>query len=255
MNQTFSFQYKINIPGIKYGFFSREGGLSKDNYSSLNCNLSSNDISSLVNKNIQLAMTHLNLKDKKLKIPSQIHSNKIQEVNDKNLSTMIQADGLITTNKSIAIGVLTADCAPIIIFDINKKFICCLHAGWRGCLLNIAQNSINYYSKYCNNLNDIYVIIGPCLAKNNFEVGLEFKKNFITKNHDYSKFFLNKNKIKDLFDMRGLINFQFREIGINNIFNINEDTYKNSKKFFSHRRAVHNNQKTTGRMLNIVSFA
>ena len=245
---------ETNYHHISYCFFTRLGGFSKNNYSSLNCNLSSGDKPQIVKKNIQFAMDLLSLKNKKLKLPKQIHSNIIEEINNKNLNKEIEADGLITNDFSIALGILTADCTPIFIFDKSKSFICCLHVGWKGCLMNIVKNSMKLISKYNQNINNIIAIIGPCLAKENFDVSLSFKDSFIKSEQNYKKFFTKKNNHKDLFDMRGLINFQFKMLGLTNIFNLNENTYLNNELFFSHRRATHEKLSETGRMINIISF-
>ena len=245
---------KANYHHISYGFFTRVGGFSKNNYSSLNCNSSSGDNPQIVKKNIEVAMDLLSLKNKKLKLPNQIHSNIIEEINNKNLNKEIKADGLITNDFSIAIGILTADCTPIFIFDKSKSFICCLHVGWKGCLMNIVKNSIKLIHKYNHNIDDIIVIIGPCLSKENFEVSLNFKEKFIKSDPYYKKFFKKNYPDKDLFDMRGLINFQYKILGITNIFNVNENTYLNNELFFSHRRATHEKLSGTGRMINIISF-
>ena len=85
-------------------------------------------------------------------------------------------------------------------------------------------------------------------------MSLNFKDKFLQTNADYKKFFTNKSQDKGLFDMRGLINFQLKILGIKNVFNLNEDTYKNDQLFFSHRRDKHNNLSETGRMINIISF-
>jgi len=245
---------KVNYPHINYGFFTRVGGFSKKNYSSLNCNLSSRDKPQIVKKNIQFAMDLLSVKKKKLKLPKQIHSNIIKEINNKNLNKEIEADGLITNDFSIALGILTADCTPIFIFDKSKSFICCLHVGWKGCLMNIVKNSMKLVYKYNKNIDNIITIIGPCLAKESFDVSINFKDSFIKSEQNYKKFFTKKNRHKDLFDMRGLINFQFKMLGLTNIFNLNENTYQNNELFFSHRRATHEKLSETGRMINIISF-
>ena len=97
------------------------------------------------------------------------------------------------------------------------------------------------------------VLIGPCLSFKNFEVSKNFKTKFISKNKTYSIFFKHKNKDKDLFNLRRLINYQFKELGIKNIYNINKDTFSNKRVFFSHRRESQK-FRDTGRMLNIIAF-
>ena len=239
-------------PFIKAGFFTRNGGVSKKENYSLNCSLNQRDTEINVKKNINICLKNLNIK-KKVKLISQIHSNKIVKINRKNIDKKYSGDGLITNNKQIALGVLTADCCPIFIFDKNKKYICALHSGWKGTLKNIAAKSVECFVKQKIMKKNIVVLIGPCLSFKNFEVSKDFKSKFISKNKKYSIFFKYKNKDKDLFNLRRLINYQFKELGIKNIYNINKDTFSNKRVFFSHRRESQK-FRDTGRMLNIIAF-
>ena len=161
---------------------------------------------------------------------------------------------MVTSMNNIALAVLTADCAPILLFNKKKKLISCLHSGWRGALKNITKNAVLIFNNNNIKNKDIYAIIGPCLSTKKFEVDLDFKKKFIKNNPKYSQFFKYKNKKKEFFNMRGLINFQLNELGIKHVFNINKDTYANNSMFFSHRRSKHLNKNITGRMINIISI-
>lgn len=239
---------------INFGFFTSRGGVSNGKYYSLNCSKNNDDKVSNVNKNIKIAIKNLGIKKKKLKIINQTHSNKIYYIDNNNFNNNLYGDGLITQNKKISLGVLTADCAPIFLFDKRKSIICCLHAGWKGTLNNIVKEGIKKIKKKKIKAKDIVVVIGPCLSVNNFEVDKKFKLKFIKKSKFYSNFFKSKNSIKDLFNLRSLINYQLSMEGITNIYNINKDTYKNNDIFFSHRRAIHKNNARTGRMINIISF-
>ncbi len=239
---------------VNFGFFTSNGGVSKGDYFSLNCSFNNSDKKNNVLRNIEIAINELGIKSKKLKLINQIHSNKSYIINEQNFKNKFFGDGLITKDKRIALGILTADCAPIFIFDKNKKIICCLHSGWKGALKNIIGTSINKIKK--NNIEEenIIAIVGPCLGYKNFEVDKNFKKKFVSKNKFYSIFFKSKNRNKDLFDLRNLINFQLKEQGVNEIYNIRKDTYKNDKNFFSHRKSTQENKAMTGRMINIISF-
>ena len=239
---------------VNLGFFTSRGGISKGDFNSLNCSKSNDDKKNNVSKNIKIAINALGIKKKRLKLINQIHSNKIFFINNNNLNKDIYGDGLITENKNIALGILTADCAPIFIFDKKKSIVCCLHSGWKGALNNIVSKGIKKIKRKKIKSQNIIVIVGPCLGFNNFEVDKKFKLKFIKKNRSYQKFFKSKNRNKDIFDLRNLINFQISKEGINNVFNIRKDTYKNSHIFFSHRRATHQNKIQTGRMINIISL-
>ena len=239
---------------VNLGFFTSRGGISKGDFNSLNCSKSNDDKKNNVSKNIKIALNALGIKKKRLKLINQIHSNKIFFINNNNLNKDIYGDGLITENKNIALGILTADCAPIFIFDKKKSIVCCLHSGWKGALNNIVSKGIKKIKRKKIKSQNIIVIVGPCLGFNNFEVDKKFKLKFIKKNKSYQKFFKSKNRNKDIFDLRNLINFQISKEGIDNVFNIRKDTYKNSHIFFSHRRATHQNKIQTGRMINIISL-
>ena len=239
---------------INFGFFKSKGGVSKKSFYSLNCSKSVGDNIKNVEKNIKIALNDLLISNKKIKLINQVHSNKIFLISKNNLNKKFFGDGLVTSDKNIAIGVLTADCAPIFLFDIKKNLICCLHAGWKGALTNICRKGLETFINKKIKKKDIIVIIGPCLGFKNFEVDKEFKLKFIKKDPAYFKFFKNKNKNKDIFDLRGLLNFQINAEGIKNIYNIRKDTYKHSRDFFSHRRITHQKKSKTGRMINIISF-
>ena len=162
---------------------------------------------------------------------------------------------MITSLNNVVLGILTADCAPIIIYDDKNKFICNLHSGWKGSLNNISQKAIKLFDKYQIKRKNLTAIVGPCLGVKNYEVDKNFQKKFIERNIKYTKFFRYKNKKKSYFNLRALINFQLSELGLKKIYNINRDTYSNENLFFSHRRATHKGEKTTGRLINLISLS
>ena len=244
----------IKPKGIVHGFFTRNGGCSKKQFKSLNCSTSNGDSKYFVNKNKMIAMKNLKLSSNKLILAKQTHSSKVIRVKKNNQNQIIQADGLITSSKNIAIAVLTADCAPIFIFDNNNQFVCCLHSGWRGTLKNITKNAVKLFNKYNIKTKNLVAIVGPCLASKNYEVDKSFEKQFLKKNYRYKKFFKSKNKTKSLFNLRGIINFQLKELGIKKTFNIKKDTYFNESLFFSYRRSLHKGHNSSGRLINIISI-
>ena len=243
----------IKTKKITYGFFSKEAGCSKGNYDSPKCSKSSGDNKKLVTTNINIAKKKLGLENSKLKLIRQIHSNKVEIIDQKNINEKIVADGSITKNKNIALAIMTADCAPIFIFDLDCSFICCLHIGWKGCLNNIVKIAVNIFAKISS--HELIAIVGPCLSKENFEVEEKFKDVFITQDLHYENFFtIKSNQQKPHFDMRGLINYQLKSCSVDKISNIGIDTYSNKHLFFSHRRSFHLFTLPTGRLINIIGF-
>ena len=253
MNNNF-FNLKKFEKDITFGFFSALGGVSKGNYQSLNCSRNSKDKKENVKKNIDIAIKSLSIHNKKLKLINQIHSNKIIEITKKNFADEFNGDGLITRDKELSLAVLTADCAPIFLFDIKSNIICCLHSGWKGTLSNIIKKSIKKFLSKNVSPKNLVAVVGPCLSFKNYEVKKNFKLKFINKNNLYADYFKYKNNNRDLFDLRGIINFQLKSGGVRNIYNINRDTYNKNNTFFSNRRSTHQNIIDTGRMINIISF-
>jgi len=240
---------------LKHGFFTRLNGLSKKHFQSLNCGSSNNDDKKNVYANRSIAIKNLNLNKKKLILIKQTHSSKVIRITKNNLDKKIEADGVITSLNDVVLGILTADCAPIIIYDDKNKFVCNLHSGWKGSLNNISQKAIKLFNKYQIKTKNLTAIVGPCLGVKNYEVDKNFQQKFIKKNIKYAKFFRYKNKKKSYFNLRALINYQLSELGLKKIYNINRNTYSNDNLFFSHRRATNKGQKTTGRLINLVSLS
>jgi YfiH family protein len=249
-----NFFFIKNSPA-KHGFFTRLDGLSKKQFRSLNCSSSNDDDKKNVNENRLIAIKNLNLNKKKLILITQTHSSKVIRITKNNLDKNIKADGVITSLNNVILGILTADCAPVIIYDDKNKFVCNLHSGWKGSLNNISKTAIKLFDKYQIKRKNLTAIVGPCLGAKNYEVDKNFQRMFIKKNIKYSKFFRYKNKKKSYFNLRALINYQLSELGLKKIYNINRDTYSSENLFFSHRRSTHKGEKTTGRLINLISLS
>ena len=240
---------------VRHGFFTKLNGFSKNEFKSLNCSTSNGDNKQNVFKNRFIAIKNLNLSNKKLILIKQTHSSKVVRINESNLNHNLEADGVITSVKNVVLGIMTADCAPIMIYDDDNKFVCNLHSGWKGSLNNISQKAVKLFDKYQIKRKNLTAIVGPCLGVKNYEVDISFQRRFINKEIKYKKFFKYKNKKKFYFNLRALINYQLSELGLKKIYNINRDTYSNDNLFFSHRRANHKGQKTTGRLINLISLS
>ena len=140
---------------IKHCFFSRKKGFSKGIYKSLNCGRGSKDKRKNITKNLNYVSKRMGVKNNRLLLMYQTHSNKVIIVNKKNLKKVIKSDAMITKVKGVALGVVTADCVPILIYDYKNDIIGCIHAGWKGAFSNIIKNTINKIRKL-NSGNRIY---------------------------------------------------------------------------------------------------
>ena len=241
---------KLNVP---HCFFSRNSGFSRGIYKSLNCGIGSNDNKKLVHKNIKFVESFLKIKKNNLKLMYQTHSSKVLKINHKNFEKKkFKSDGITSDLKGVALGVLTADCVPILMYDkINKK-ICVLHAGWKGIFKGIVEKGIKKFSK--NNLNSLIVAIGPCIGKKSYEVDKLLKLKFLRQSKYYKKFFKPSKKGKFLFDLRSMVNYKLKKAGVREIDNINFDTFRNSKNFFSHRRSKQLKEPDYGRCLSVITL-
>jgi len=239
---------------IKHCFFSKNGGVSKGIYNSLNCGLGSNDEKNNVQNNLAIASEKIGVSQNNLFLMNQTHSNKVVTINENNKNIKkINADALITKIENIAISVLTADCVPILIYEEFNHVIACIHAGWRGAVNGIIKNTFNEIVNMSKN-NKIYVAVGPCIGLKNYEVGKDFYDVFIKENKKNEIFFFRGEKDKFLFDLRKYVNFKIKEFDVEHVENIDFDTYDEKENLFSFRRSRHFNEKDYGRCLSTIGL-
>ena len=235
---------------IKHCFFSRKNGYSKGIYKGLNCGRGSRDNKKNIKKNLNFVAKKMNTKRDRLLLMYQTHSNKVIEINKYNFKKRIIADAMITKMKGIALGVVTADCVPIILYDLKNEIIGCIHAGWKGAYKNILKNTIMKMKKLNSN-NNIHASIGPCIGKKNYEVDLKFYKKFIMKNKKYRKYFVSRNKSKKLFNLRKFVADKLAKLKVK-IDHVNHDTFAEKSKFFSYRRSCKLKQNDYGRCISAI---
>jgi len=240
------------ISFIKHSFFTKKGGTSKGIYKSLNCGIGSNDKKNLIKKNLKIVTKSIGCDFKNLIINKQIHSNKIVYIKNSKILKRKSADALITKKTHLGLGILTADCAPILLCDPKKKIIAAIHAGWKGAIKNIIYKTIKKFTFLGSTKKNIIVSVGPCLSQKNYEVGEGFFK-FFTKKKKSSKFFKKiKNKRKYLFDLRSFIDSEFKKLDIKKIDHVKRDTFSDKNNFFSYRRSKKNNEKDYGRCISVI---
>ena len=209
---------------ISHGFFNKLGGYSDGIYKSLNCGKGSKDKKININKNLKKVCKKINCENNKLVLLNQIHSNKVYLINKIPKKRPV-GDALITSKNKFALAILTADCAPIFIFDPKKKIIAAIHAGWKGAYKKIICKTVNSLKKRGSNIDDLIAVIGPCISKNNYEVKKDFLKKFLNQNKKNKRFF-NFSMKKIFFSLNECIKNQLEEIGVNNIEIIHSSPYK-----------------------------
>ena len=238
---------------INHGFFNRSGGKSSGLYKSLNCGIGSSDVKKNVLKNLRIVSKTIGCSKKKLVLLNQIHSNKFNFIDKKNkfIKKKIKADALITNVKKVAIGILTADCAPIFIYDKKLKIISAIHAGWKGAYKGIINKVIKFLLKKGCQTKNLYAVIGPSIAEKNYEVQKDFKYRFLKKDKK-SNIFFKTRKNKTYFSLNNYIYNQLKQKGIKNLELINKDTFDKKNNFFSARRSIQNNEGDYGRNISII---
>ena len=237
---------------IRHSFFSKKNGVSKGIYKSLNCGLGSNDKKKNIIKNLNLVSKKMNIELKDLVLMNQTHSNKVILVNKKNKNKKLNSDALVTKLKGIGLGVLTADCVPIILYDETNNIIGCVHAGWKGAVSGIIENTIKKFKKINSN-NKIFASVGPCIGKKSYEVDLNFYRNFISKSKKNSIYFSKKNKFKRLFNLRKYVNDKLIKLNVK-VDNVYHDTFRDKSRFFSYRRSQKLGENDYGRCISIISL-
>ena len=153
---------------IEHCFFSRKNGISKGIYKSLNCGVGSQDKKEDVQKNLEVVAKNFKIEKKQLILMNQTHSNKVQIVENKNNLERIEADAVLTKNNELALCVLTADCAPILIYEKDKKIVGCIHAGWKGAINGVIENTLKKINEIGGNVKQLIVSIGPCISQKSY---------------------------------------------------------------------------------------
>ncbi len=243
----------LKFHSIKHGFFNKNGGKSNGIYHSLNCGIGSNDKISNIKKNLRIVKKKICTKAKNIFFVHQFHSNKFVYI-DKNFKfkkKRIKADAIITNQKKIPLGILTADCVPILIYDKKEKIIAALHAGWKGAYKGLIDQVIKFICKKGSKTKNITAAIGPCISVKNYNVKNDFKKKFIKKNKKNKIFFREKKGII-YFDLPYYVKSQLRANKIRNIDMINHDTFDKKNNFFSARRSLALNHDDYGRNISII---
>ena len=238
---------------LKHCFFSRKNGFSKGNYESLNCGLGSGDKKMNVLRNLEFVSKKIGCEKELLITLNQTHSNNVVFLKNKDsVENKFLGDAIVTKLKNIGISILTADCAPILLYDPKKEIIGCIHSGWKGALNGVIKNTIKKFDELNSNTNDLIAVVGPCIKKENYEVKNDFYQKFVFQNVKYEQFFNKINNNKYIFDLRNFINKEISNLNIKNIENIEMDTFSEKEFFYSYRRSQNNKDTDYGRCISVI---
>ena len=239
---------------LKHGFFTREGGVSSGVYEGLNCGYGSGDDNTNIDQNRSIAMAKLGINRQNLNTIHQIHSTNVVVAKVSwALDDRPKADAIVTDKPGLAIGIMTADCTPVLFADPEAGVIGAAHAGWRGAFGGVLLGTIEKMEQLGADRSQIIAAVGPCIHQASYEVGPEFTDQFLTKNPQNSRFFIPSSQDNHhLFDLPGFVLSKLSVLGLSVVQSVSEDTYADETKFYSYRRATHTKEADYGRCLSAI---
>ena len=243
-------------PGIAHAFFSRRGGVSRGIYAGLNCGQGSRDDADAVRENKQRAMRALGLSGDCLALVHQVHSPDVWSVDrPRARDEMVKADALVVTRPGIAVGVLAADCAPVLFADAKVGVVAAAHSGWRGAVGGVLDNTVAAMEKAGAKRENIHAALGPCIRRASYEVGDDLRDAFLKENAANAAHFAEGDRPGHWqFDLAGFILGRLGALGLASVADVALDTYPAPDRFFSYRRATHRGEPDYGRELSAIAL-
>ncbi|MGE5518188.1 MAG: peptidoglycan editing factor PgeF [Bacteroidota bacterium] len=238
---------------IRHGFFTREGGVSHGIYTSLNCGPGSNDDAAAVAENRARAMAMLDLPPEALVTVHQAHTADVVVVDGPWTGERPVADAMVTTTPGLALGILTADCAPVLFADRRGNVVAAAHAGWKGAIGGVLENTVDKMVALGAKQKSIIAAIGPCIGQRSYEVGAEFPAPFLAEAAENRDFFAPSRRDGHyLFDLPGYVSRKLARLGVTEVTRVPADTCRDEARFFSYRRTTLRNQPDYGRQLSAI---
>jgi polyphenol oxidase len=246
----------LKIDGIAHGFFTRGGGHSTGIFSSLNCGLGSGDDPDLVKMNRDVVARALGVVEGRVLTAHQVHSADVVEVKEVwPLDGRPKVDGLVTRVKGLALGVLTADCGPVLFADAEAGVIGSCHAGWKGALGGVTDATVAAMEKLGAARQNIIAVLGPTISQAAYEVGPEFPKAFLAQSSAHGAFFKPSAKADHfMFDLPAYLRARMKSLGLKAVHDLALCTYSDEARFYSYRRATHRGEADYGRLISAIAL-
>src|SRR5262245_53793579 len=238
---------------VTHGFFGRQGGVSTGLYASLNCGPGSGDVRASVMENRARATAALSPRAALVTL-YQVHSADAVTVTAPwEIAANPKADAFVTDRSGVALGILTADCAPILLADPHAHVIGAAHAGWSGALAGVTESVVAAMERVGARRERISAAIGPCISRPSYEVGPEFRPRFAAADPANARFFgPSKREGHWQFDLPGYVAHRLRQSGVRLVETIPVCTYASEADFFSYRRTTHRKEADYGRQLSAI---
>jgi polyphenol oxidase len=246
-----------NLNGVRHGFFTRQGGVSADglgDMDGLNCGFGSDDSPENVAENRRLAVARLGVQGSDLVTAYQVHSARAVRVEEAwAREDAPQVDAMVTGRAGVVLGILTADCAPVLFAERAAGVIGAAHAGWRGARAGVVEACIAEMVAMGAKPSNIDVAIGPCIAQSSYEVGPEFYQSFVDEDAAQDEFFKTSKRPGHFqFDLSGYIERRLSKLELASVTALGVDTCGDSERFYSYRRCTLNGEKDYGRLLSAI---
>lgn len=238
------------LTGLQHGFFTRQGGVSRGIYDSLNCGPGSDDDAGAVAENRARVAAHLGARA--LLSLHQVHSDRVVTVTDPDwLEDRPEADAMVTDRPGIALGALAADCAPVLFADPDAGVIGAAHAGWKGALGGVLEATVE--AMRALGARGIRAVVGPAISQRAYEVGPEFLERFIDEDPGHAMFFAQGQGDRYQFDLPGFALSRLRAAGADAEW-CGHCTFSDPARFFSYRRTTHAGEPDYGRQVSAIRF-
>jgi purine-nucleoside/S-methyl-5'-thioadenosine phosphorylase / adenosine deaminase len=247
----------LKIDGLRHGFFTRRGGVSKGIYQSLNVGLGSDDTRDVVLENRNRVASEMAVVADRLLSPYQIHSPDVITVSGPwEDEAERKADALVTKTPGLAIGVSTADCGPVLFADSEARVVGAAHSGWKGAISGVLQNTVTSMENLGASRGSIVAVLGPTISQKAYEVGPEFQQRFVQDAADNQRYFKASERIDHfMFDLPAFITNRLTNIGLANVVDLAKCTYADEDRFFSYRRTTHRREPDYGRQISAIALS
>lgn len=240
---------------IPHGFFGRRGGVSTGAVAGLNCGLGSGDDPRSVETNRLMAADAI-LPGAPLASVHQIHSRAAVIVTAAApYAERPQADALVTDRPGLLLGVVTADCAPVLLADAEAGVVGAVHAGWRGAVAGVTDQAVAAMISLGARIDRIAAAVGPCIARASYEVDHDFAARLLGEDPDNERYIAEGQEGKPHFDLEAYVAARLAAAGIGRIETVGLDTYALEDRFYSYRRSTHRIEPTYGRQLSLIGLA
>ena len=241
------------LAGTRHGFLGRQGGVSAGIFASLNCGLGSSDDPAAVTANRARALAAA-APGAVLVTVHQVHSAAAVAVTAPFAdAARPHADALVTATPGLALGILTADCAPVLFADVAAGVIGAAHAGWKGALGGVLEATVAAMVALGARRETIAAAIGPCIAQRSYEVDDGYRARFLAADPAFNRFFAAGRAGHCQFDLEGFVAARLAAAGLRRVAALGLDTCADASRFFSYRRATHAREADYGRNLSLIA--